>query len=261
MATTTNWEWTSLARTYVDSFSGGAYSAKSPTTVQRFRFSDDGWNAQAGTQLSEGDQSSSLSGYNGGTTETITAPTMAGVGRFGTNTNWADNTSNWIESGGHNGKSMYTQNSLSKYDSGLVDVIFFADVLLYSDFSYDSSCWWCCAVAPNDLGALPTKFYEDEWDPGIGPNLPYYIPTGTDIRIINGAKTSTTTIASAFSPVYFSSVVLADLDSPPKDWTSNSTFSTATRTINFECISDVQSYSPRGVEWYKQTQTWRTLPV
>tara|TARA_R100000750_G_scaffold58820_1_gene46805 strand:+ start:1544 stop:2326 length:783 start_codon:yes stop_codon:yes gene_type:complete len=253
---TSNWEWVSLARNFNTSFGGGVWNEKTPQVVQRFRWSDEAYSSE------EGDTSSSLSGENGGVTETISAGTLADVGRFDDSENWVSTSSNWVQSGGHNGKPTYTQTNYSKYDQALVDVIFYATVSDYSTLAYESTNWWCCAVAPSDLGALPTHFLLDDTSGGVGPNLDYYIPRGTNIIIVNGAKTTSTTLDGAtFTPTYFSAMAVPDGDSLDRDWSGNSDFDLATRTIDFECIADTQSYPQQGVDWYKQTQTWREIPT
>lgn len=35
-------------------------------------------------------------------------------------------------------------------------------------------------------------------------------------------------------------------------------FGLTTDTIDFRCVSDVPTYEQRGIEWYKQTQTWQS---
>ena len=256
MAFTSNWEWVSLTESYNTSISGGVYDVKRPITLQRFRYSDAAYSSEKGTQ------SSSLSGYNGGVTETKTAPSFANIGRFGTTRNWVLNTSNWIQAGGLNGQPVYTQLSESIPDGGLVNTIFAARIY-NSVLTYLGACWWCCAIPPSDFGLLPTWFEEGIRTGSVGPGAKYYVPEGKPfgpIAILNGAKTSHSSsssygsVQSSFSPTYFDNDTSAT-------WSGSSSFSIATRTINFECISDVQSYPQRHVDWYKQTQTWRTLPI
>ena len=258
---TSEWEWASLARNYNTSFSGGVWTERTPEVVQRSRWSDEAYSSEKGTT------SSSLSGFNGGITETITAGTLANVGRFTKSSGTMDFTtssSNWIEGAGTGGSSFYTMPELSTPETGMVNTLFNARLVNDFDLVSDGWFWFCCAISPGDLGNLPGTIYFVPTPYASGAYTSttdfLYSPSGNAF-IKSGAKN-----VNAGSPVttgnYTSNIKWNSVASDTNVWSSGVfTYALATRTINYECIADTQSYPTQGVDWYKQTQTWKSIPT
>ena len=249
MAFTSEWEWASAARSYSTSFGGGAYNKADPITLIRSRISNAAYSSQ------EGAQSASLDGENGGVTETIAAPTLTNVGKFGTARSWVSSTAFWIQSGGANGAPVYTQIEESIPEPALINIMFKAHLV---EVGYTASYgyrWFCASFANGDVGGIPPVII-------VNTPLTLYIPdtASSSVRITGGALGGTTP-STAFNPVSWGDPYTNTPTPSTGGWSGASTFALATRTINYECISDVQSYPTKGVDWYTQTQTWRTLPV
>ena len=244
MPITSQWSFASLNRNRSTVLSGSAFLSTSAYSITRFRTSDDTYASQVG------DAVQSLSGYNGGVTETITTPAIEGS-RFATTQDWVSNSSVWVQSSSsYNGKPIYLQISGQPNlpDGDMVNVIYYTDTGVYETLygahtRKNRSVRWYCGefsneqVANSDFGVLPSNrgsgpSISDSWIPGWGnDNFP---PADSywDISPFGSyAASGTFSGSSVFTNGY-----------------SNNGY--------FVCMSDAQLYDPPSVPWYKQTQTW-----
>jgi len=103
MSVTSNWSWSVINRGKDISTSGGVQLERNNWTLTRTRISDDVYTSELG------DISASLSGFNGGVTETVAAPVREVV-KFDTARNWVRTTDEFVDAGYNvNGRRAYVQ--------------------------------------------------------------------------------------------------------------------------------------------------------
>lgn len=179
-----------------------------------------------------GDTAGSLSAYNGGVTETVTAPTYD----FFSFTSMVSATDWFAEledvpfyPAGYNrgGKPVYILSEQSPRDTTKACVLFYE--YQAKPYSGINTYWQVgqCSSAEATSGTFAKSAVMFAASDLLAANrIDYPTPTGPTYRRAAGAESGTGAITSTAS------------------------------TENFRCVSDLQSYSQQGVEWYTQTQTW-----
>ncbi len=222
MAVTSEWEWITINRSVEDSTFGGAMVTRRNWTLSRKRISDAAYSSEDGTLQN------SLSGYNGGVTETITCPTLRMV-TFGTATNWTATTTKWVE-------TLYVMNGFPVYTP-------YNAKLRLDDPLY------LILLSQNLTEANAGK---GVWGISLYSMSLNYIKYWTDYSIRAAEYNYTTT-----SPVYASvnGKIIAYQSGNYFTVPSTATLNTAGQ-LGFMCTSDTQDYPDQGVDWFTQTQTW-----
>lgn len=217
MAVTTNWVWESINRNRDYSIVDNTEFYRENWQVVRYRISDAAYVSELG------DTSSSLPGYNGGVTETVTPPSYSVLTCPGASYNGPDLSSyqfyptQWTVAVGQT--AYYSPLALPYYSGTYVVIDSTYSALLVS---LDSGVNWA-------MVAEPTSVVESG-------DLTY-----TSYASYLGAKKKLTVDWGAVS-----------VPSP----ISGTSCQTTSVSVPFRCISDLQSYNQQSVDWFTQTQTW-----
>jgi len=147
MAVTSQWSWVNIERAIDYSLSGGALINKPNWALTRMLISNDDFPA---TVL--GSESTSLSGYNGNVTETVTSPSIVTC-------SWSSiqDGNNWIVAGTKFAKTGYTRNGEDSYYS-----INYTPLVLWKASDDTTSTFWTCA--PTDISTVLGNVWPDRYD-------------------------------------------------------------------------------------------------
>lgn len=226
MAFTSQWVLNDVKRGVDISTSGSAIISRDAWSVRRSRHSDDAYSSLQGTTAT------SLSGENGGVTETVTAPDMIGF-RFATTRNWVSNDAIWVKTGTIvNNNPVYIQNigTTNIPDGDYVNALW----ITWYDDGYRYRYRWTCSETTMDnvlSGSIGERLNcaAEGWATHIPAALP--LPK----RSLNGRNFHTA------SGTFVGASVISENE---------------TGTGYFYCESDVQNYTTASVDWYKQEQFW-----
>ena len=233
MSVTSQWEWVSINRENDISVSGGVFSSRPNWTMMRMRISSADYSGQLG------ETASSLSGYNGGVTETITAPTINRV-TFNANTAWTLSATSWIETGFTiNGSKSYTPyyGTANIPNSSKKNVAFLAKIT--SEVFATAYIWCVTEITAEELssGTWTSSYEEATLNP-----IPYGL---------------TNSVWKSAASAYASSINSIAFTLNYGTFTGDATASTGTFSPSIlVCAADSQTYNQRSVDWYTQTQTW-----
>ena len=210
MADTTNWEWININRSQDVTISIGSTLTRNNWVLTRKRISDASYSSELG------DTSSSLSGYNGGVTETVTPP-LTDVINFDTATNWTATATDWIPSGAtNNGAPVYVTTADPNIPSSTkINIIF-----LYENVPTGEFGWKVYESVDGSPG--PSINYVSGLESDPAPSI-----DGYDFDTINGSFTGTATASVSQQAAQ-----------------------------DFYCSGDNQVYNQSSVDWFTQQQTW-----
>jgi hypothetical protein len=232
MSVTSNWVCESVDRNIDLGTSGGITLRRNAWTLTRSRISDASYSSEL---LST---ATSLSCYNGGVTETISAPSRTSI-TFGTSTNWIETTDTFIEAG-------YTVNQRPVY------------VMSYGKFSkYNNSQSIAIVAIPLTEGATTLHWHAIQLSPFdiADKNLPTWGGSNAGQPLYSKPFCRTNTSFQAGAGTYVTPNGIS-FNYLVGGWSTESTPTVSTAQGSFLCTSDKQSYQTSGVDWYTQTQTW-----
>ena len=220
MAVTSGWEWISINRSTEESLFYGSRVVKRAWQLTRKRISDAAYSSEDGTMQT------SLSGYNGDVTETITCPILPIV-TFGTATNWTETTTKWVP-------SVFAANGYPAYEA------------------YGSKMLLSPPLYVFQIAHATVDYFSGVGVWGVAQSS--YV---TDAHTWNStypvASMETQNTGHAWASIHGKTIAYAKAGAYGVPTTASLN---ANGQLGFFCTSDVQSYEDRGVDWFVQTQTW-----
>lgn len=233
MAVTSEWEWVGINRTQDITISGGILTKRNNWTATRKRISNDTFVSSLGTTAT------SLSAYNGGTIETVTAPNISVV-LFNANTAWTLTSTLWIPTGYiRNGSMSYTQyqGTANIPDALKKNVAYLATYDNNGVFTY---IWVVTEASPETVRDNSWDSVIQKW---VGAVLTQ--PNGSDYVFASVWSSVGDSISGKAFPSSFGT------------FTGGATAYFSTSSVpSFYCSSDIQTYDQNGVDWFTQIQTW-----
>ncbi len=216
---TTEWAFVSIDRSNDYTVSSNRYF-RDNWVVTRKRISNEPYVSQLG-ELAE-----SLSGFNGGETETVLAPTIAGLS-FNITRNWIN--SSWV--------FLQTQNIMNGFP-------------VYLPFPQP-------AVGLPQSEGVSVLLRADRTQIG---SFAWSVYQETRKNVEEGIfKSNLFDTPHARSSNTGSSLNNRTLDNSYGGFSGNSTIIVGDFPQKFQCSTDSQRYIDEGVAWYTQEQTWRVL--
>jgi hypothetical protein len=231
MSVTSGWMFDEIDRGYDISVSGGLTLRRNVWSISRHRISDDTYSSQLG------EIAASLSGANGGVTETVQAPSRTVVS-FDTSQNWIETTDRFVEAGfEHNSRPVYVMEygQRSKYNASRTVVL--AAIPLSAGGT--SLFWYAYQSSPLSISQQDVPAFA-----GLATGEPFYqrpYAKNTAGFTANSITSLTPHGLSITGTIVYSGA---------------STATVASEQGDFLCISDRQSYPEKYIDYFTQTQTW-----
>lgn len=214
---TSQWEWQYINRRTEYSFLDNSFEIKRQSwDLARFRWSNDAYSSEVGTE------SSSLSAYNAGVTETVTPPTYDLLTVSNSLINFE------LDNGDTFSMQQYLRNGQPAYICSR-EIDGYTLVLFSEDYS--SNYWHVGGTTYAEASAGTFKTAA-----GFTVANQRYFKGGTDAGDPEGSY--------------------EDID---QSVLNTGTFTFTANTKNFRCVSDNQIYPQNGVDWYQQQQVWHVV--
>ena len=231
MAGTTGWEWGNIDRREDLSTVGGVGIKRDNWSLTRNRTSDEVFASQLG------ETAGILSGFNGGVTETVTAPQLRNAISFDSSTEWVNGDDVWVKTGKIiNRRPVYVLSvgGTNLPVGSLANVIFAASTSVGGTSFY----WTLAEYTPDEV--ISGSFAHEIGD------------TSFSLNYIRSSTSKTTSDNEQLTPAGVAFLTTST------NWSGySSSISWLVQTTGLlTCPGDDQTYNQQGVDWYKQTQTW-----